>query len=517
VGCSRVKVQDANLHSDADDAKPAATVELTDDQRLTRATGLLTSVDRSLSAKDGLTSRQRLALAILGGALLASVALGAGSVPYALQGVMTHSLQLGIAVLFASLISIRVLAIWLHVSRSAPTQNRETRTAQDTKAPALPVYSVIVALYREAPVVPQLIQALQSLIYPADRLDIILALEANDHATRSAISAITLPAHIRIVIVPTGTPQTKPRALNYALTFARGTFVVVYDAEDQPEPDQLLFAVHAFQSGPPQLACLQASLNIYNPHESRLTTQFMTEYTTLFDAILPALAHAHAPILLGGTSNHFKRDILEAVGGWDAYNVTEDADLGIRLARYGWQVGVLPSTTWEEAPPSVRPWMAQRTRWFKGWMQTYFVHMRQPARLYRELGFSSFVWLQIVLGGGIVSALVHPWFYVTLVWMWWSNTPLFGVSTMEAWTWAIALSSLCAAYTSSAVLAILTLKRRGRSDTITSVIGIPIYWLLMSVAAHAALIEWVRKPFYWAKTTHRPRSVGSPAATNPIA
>jgi glycosyltransferase XagB len=511
VGCSRVKVQDASLHSDVLVAQPRATAPapLTNDERLARAMGLLTAVDRSLSAKDGLTIPQHLALAVLGCALLASVARGAG--------IVSHALQLSAAVLFASLIAIRVLAIWLQVSRAAPTQNYDTRTSRDPSAPAVPIYTVIVALYREAPVVPQLVKALQSLIYPADRLDVILVLEASDNATRAALAAITLPAHMHVVIVPVGTPQTKPRALNYALTFARGSFVVVYDAEDQPEPDQLLCALHAFQSAPPQLACLQAALNIYNPCESLLTTQFMIEYTTLFDAILPALAHARAPILLGGTSNHFKRDILESVGGWDAYNVTEDADLGIRLARCGWQVGVLPSTTWEEAPPHLRPWMAQRTRWFKGWIQTYFVHMRQPIRLYRELGFSSFVWLQIVLGGGIVSALVHPWFYVTLVWMWWTNTPLFGTSPLESWAWAIALGSLCAAYASSAILAALTLKRRGRADTLASIVGIPIYWLLMSVAAHAAVIEWVRNPFYWAKTTHRPRSVPDPAATNPTA
>jgi glycosyltransferase XagB len=504
-----VKAQDTCLSSDGvfatlAETKPTspAPARLTDDQRLVRAMAQLTARDPTLSAKHGLTLHQQVVFAVLTGTLLGGLTLGPSIVP--------HALQLIITVIFASLVVIRVLAIWLHVSASVPPAHSQPQISLDPTAPALPVYTVIVALYREAPVVPQLVQALQSLIYPADRLDIILALEANDHATRTALAERALPAHMRVVIVPAGTPQTKPRALNYALTFARGSFVVVYDAEDQPEPDQLLCALHAFQAGPERLACLQAALNIYNPCESWLATQFMMEYTALFDAILPALAHANAPVLLGGTSNHFKHDILEAVGGWDAYNVTEDADLGIRLARYGWKVGGLPSTTWEDAPPHLRPWMAQRTRWFKGWIQTYFVHMRHPVRLYRELGFSSFVWLQIVLGGGIVSALVHPWFYVTLLWSWWTNTPLFGTSTIEAWTWVIAVASLCAAYATSAVLAVLTLMRRGRHDTISSIFGIPIYWLLMSVAAHAALIEWVRKPFYWAKTTHRPRDPTSP-------
>ena len=191
---------------------------------------------------------------------------------------------------------------------------------------------------------------------------------------------------MRIVTVPNGQPRTKPRALNYALQDARGTLVAVFDAEDIPDADQLRRAANAFIEGGPRLACVQARLAIYNADESFLSRQFALEYSALFSGLLPALGFLRLPLTLGGTSNHFRRDLLLKIGGWDPFNVTEDADLGIRLARFGYEVSVINSVTMEEAPASWRSWRGQRTRWIKGWIQTYLVHMRRPLRLWRDLG-----------------------------------------------------------------------------------------------------------------------------------
>lgn len=265
-----------------------------------------------------------------------------------------------------------VAALRLAALREAlrPRRRRSSSTSPIIADAGLPMYSVLVPLYREANVLPGLVDALGALDYPADKLDVILILEGDDVETRRAAELIALPACIRVVLVPPGEPRTKPRALNYALHLAAGELVAVFDAEDIPEPDQLRRAAAMFREAPPTLACVQGRLNIDNAYAGWLEQQFTIEYTALFDAILPTLHNLDVPIPLGGTSNHFPAALLRAIGGWDPHNVTEDADLGIRLARAGLETRILASTTWEEAPARLGSWYRQRTRWLKGWMQT---------------------------------------------------------------------------------------------------------------------------------------------------
>jgi glycosyltransferase XagB len=250
----------------------------------------------------------------------------------------------------------------------------------------LPIYSVLVPMFRETKVLPGMVQSLKALDYPKAKLEIFLVLEEVDIEMQAAVLDMRLPSCFRTILVPDQAPRTKPKALNYALQFAKGDYVVVYDAEDRPEPDQLLRALTTFRLHPPTLGCVQAQLNIYNPRASWIARQFTIEYSALFDAVLPALARLGMPVPLGGTSNHFPRETLVACGGWDPCNVTEDADLGFRLARRGLRTAILASTTWEEAPVNLGQWVKQRTRWLKGWLQTYLVHTRQPFRLTAELG-----------------------------------------------------------------------------------------------------------------------------------
>jgi cellulose synthase/poly-beta-1,6-N-acetylglucosamine synthase-like glycosyltransferase len=320
---------------------------------------------------------------------------------------------------------------------------------------------------------------------------------------QAAVLGMRLPPGFRTVVVPDNAPQTKPKALNYALHFARGEFVVVYDAEDRPEPDQLLRALSVFRRHPPRLGCVQAQLNIYNPRASWLTRQFTIEYSALFDAVLPALARLGLPVPLGGTSNHLRREALVACGGWDPFNVTEDADLGFRLARQGWRTAMLQSTTWEEAPATARQWIRQRTRWLKGWMQTYLVHTRQPWRLNAELGVRGAMGFHALMGALILSALAHPLFYVLLA-CHVARGELFAPadSIAGAVFWGVACANLGAGYVTSVLVGALSVWRRGRRDLVLSALLMPAIWLMMSAAAYRALYQLFHAPHLWEKTEH---------------
>ena len=272
----------------------------------------------------------------------------------------------------------------------------------------LPVYSILCALHREETVVAGLIAALGRLTYPRARLDIQLILEADDPATLAAVRAANPPAHIRTLVLPPDGPRTKPKALMMALPLVRGDLLTVYDAEDRPDPGQLREAAETFAAGDERLGCLQAPLLIANPRDSLLTRFFAADYAAQFLVLLPALARLGLPIPLGGTSNHFRVGALRASGGWDPFNVTEDADLGFRLARAGWRIGTIRAPTWEEAPPRFRIWLGQRSRWFKGWLQTLAVLGRQPRQVAADLGIRGTLALMATLAGSLGLALVHP-------------------------------------------------------------------------------------------------------------
>lgn len=400
---------------------------------------------------------------------------------------------------------LRLVALW-RVAQG-PEQPPDPRWLDRRYDSRLPTFSVIVPLYREASVVPALIGAMGRLDYPSDRLEILFVTETNDRVTRRALLRIGLAANMRVVTVPPGQPKTKPRALNYALQEARGTLVAVYDAEDQPDPDQLRLAALAFVRGGPRLACVQARLAVLNPDDSFFSRQFTLEYAALFRGLLPALNHLRLPIPLGGTSNHFRRDVLLRCGGWDPFNVTEDADLGIRLARLGYEVSIIGSVTLEEAPVTWRVWLGQRTRWIKGWMQTYLVHMRRPSRLWRDLGAWRFMGFQVTMAAILMSMLAHPWFYV-----WVGIDILFGGDVLpegDFFFWLFG-ANLAAGYGSAALLIMATSASAGLSTRMVSVIFIPIYWLAVSLAAYRAILDLALRPHFWEKTVHGARAQAIP-------
>ncbi len=393
----------------------------------------------------------------------------------------------------------------------------------DAPAPALddrelPLYAILVPLYREAASLPGLVTALGALDYPPEKLDIKLVVEADDSLTRDAIAALALPSHMEEVAVPAVGPRTKPKALNMALPFARGRFVAIFDAEDLPEPDQLRRALATFRAGGPELACVQARLAIDNGAESWISGHFAAEYAGQFDVLLPVLAALGLPILLGGTSNHFRRDVLEAVGGWDPFNVTEDADLGVRLARVGYTTAVIAATTYEEAPVHIGAWIGQRTRWLKGWAQTILVHGRRPRALLRDLGPGATLGLAVLTAGPFAAALVHPICLALLL-----HDGVRGVlglpreSMAEVLAAALATTTLIAGYAGTAWASTVGVRRRGLALRWRIIFSIPLYWLLLSLAAWRALVELMRRPHHWQKTEHgvspRPRRI--PASGEP--
>ena len=356
----------------------------------------------------------------------------------------------------------------------------------------LPVVTILAPLFREAQTIPSLAASLNALDYPRDKLDIKLIFEAQDDATIAAAHNHIPDARIEFIIAPPSTPQTKPKACNVALFQARGEIIVIYDAEDIPAPDQLRKAAARFANADENLACLQAHLNWYNWRDGVLTRLFAIEYHLWFEFFLPGLQRIGAPIPLGGTSNFIRTDILRGVGGWDAYNVTEDADLGFRLARAGYRTEVLASLTLEEAPCRIGPWLRQRSRWIKGHMQTWLVHMRMMRETGTRAGLATFASAQLFLAGNALAALAMP---VTLLAL--ALTALRGAPFSMAGAFLLA-----AGYVTSAALSAIALLYIRRSALIPALLLTPFYWLAASIAAWRALAELVFDPFHWAKTEH---------------
>ncbi len=365
----------------------------------------------------------------------------------------------------------------------------------------LPLYSILIPLYREAESLPHLVASLQRLDYPPEKLDIQLLLEEDDRETRDAAARLSLPPHFRLTLIPPSQPRTKPKACNIGLALARGEFLVIYDAEDQPEPDQLKKAVLGFQQSHSRVLCLQSKLNYYNPRQNWLTRFFTAEYSAWFDLSLPGLSSLQAVMPLGGTSNHFKTAPLRELLGWDAYNVAEDCDLGVRLCRYGWKTRMLDTTTWEEACSNLGFWIRQRTRWYKGYMQTWLVHTRHPLRLLREMGGRNAFHFSMIVGGMLVCLLLNPIFW-TLTALWFVRRfsaldPLFPPFVFFMGSVCLFVGNFAFLYAGA-----LGCYRRRLYDLVKFAVCMPPYWILMSIAAWRALFQLLVNPFHWEKTRH---------------
>lgn len=365
----------------------------------------------------------------------------------------------------------------------------------------LPTYTILVPVYQERRVIGRLLASLAALDYPRDKLDIIILFEENDPETLAAAKAAAPGANVRFLIVPAGDPQTKPKACNVGLLYAQGEHLVVYDAEDRPDPDQLRKAVLAFRHGPPRLACVQAALNYYNWNENFLTRMFTLEYSFWFDYLLPGLDRLRLPIPLGGTSNHFRTDVLRELGGWDPFNVTEDADLGIRAAMHGYRVGIINSTTFEEANKHVGNWIRQRSRWIKGYMQTALVFSRDPIGLVRRAGVRQTLGFVLLVAGTPLIFLFQPVAIgLTVGWLLTRTQmlePLF-----PPWLLYLSLFNLLIGNALAIYVNMFAVFKRRLHPLVGFALLNPVYWLLHSVAAFKALGQLFTRPYYWEKTVH---------------
>lgn len=364
----------------------------------------------------------------------------------------------------------------------------------------LPTFTILVPAYREANVVSEVVDHVSELDYPLSKLQVLLLLEADDSETILAAKAARPPDFVRLVVVPPGGPQTKPKACNVGLAMAEGEFLVIYDAEDRPEPGQLREVVAAFRKASPETVCVQARLNYFNTETNILTRMFTLEYSFWFDYMLPGLDALHLPIPLGGTSNHFRVEALRELGGWDPFNVTEDADLGVRASAMGLEVGIIDSTTWEEACSEWRAWIRQRTRWIKGYMVTTLVQLKHPVDAWRSLGLRGMVGLIGLIAGTPALFLAAP-----LVWIFFLYTFLGGVVpqfALPAWTQTMTFLTLVVGNGAMIALTALAARRRRNNRLATYALLNPLYWVLHSIAAWRALFQLVTKPSHWEKTPH---------------
>lgn len=422
------------------------------------------------------------------------------SLLYYTQAALAY-IHVTLTMLYLSTLLFRLFAL-VHV----PEENDAKTLVPLQQDGELPVYTVLVALYREEAVVEQLVSALERLDWPKSRLDIKLVCEADDAATIEAIQRVNPGPHIEIIRVPPSLPRTKPKALTYALSGARGTFVAVYDAEDRPHPQQLREAYATFRDQPDDVACLQAPLIISNARSSWLSACFALEYSGLFRCMLPVLAAHRLPLPLGGTSNHFRTAVLRRAGAWDPYNVTEDADMGLRLHRLGYRCGVIRRQTLEDAPTSLPVWLNQRARWYKGWLQSWLVMTRAPFTTARHMGWRAYMVFQLLIGGMLLSSLTHPLLFISVAFMVMAIREN-GADMLFSWQGVLFLIDTLNIFGSYTIFVVM-----GRNRMISyekQQIGrrwmaIPLYWLMMSVAAWRAVVELKTRPFVWNKTPHMP-------------
>ncbi len=361
----------------------------------------------------------------------------------------------------------------------------------------LPLYSVIVPLYKEEKILPQLIQSLCNIDYPEDKLDIKIAVEHDDIGTIGALKALNLDSRFNIIEVPDFEPRTKPKACTYALLFAKGEYVTIYDAEDIPDSLQLRKVLDVFANSDNNLACVQARLNYYNHDQNSLTRFFAIEYASLFNFMLKGLNYCGMPIPLGGTSNHFKTKILKKVYAWDPYNVTEDADLGIRLYSMGYTIELIDSYTMEEAPSEIWSWIKQRTRWLKGYLQTYLLYMNNLGDLYEVTGIKGVLLLQLFIGAPIITFLFAIFLWVLFFFQ------AFGYLPINVYLNYFALFNLISGLLIVMCQAHIAMKRSLwiKGSFLVPVLY-PLYWLLHGVAAVRALWQFFTNQYYWEKTEH---------------
>ncbi len=431
------------------------------------------------------------------------VCAGSAAIVWALQALTGLALYLIlswiVALFYLSLLIFKIIVVRRSVRR--PPIRITKREVASLSNSELPTYTILIPLYREEKVIPQIIEAMTAIDYPAGKLDIIITLEEYDHPTIEAIKAAQPPAHFKTLILPNVKPKTKPKALNVAFPQTKGEFFVIYDAEIVPDPDQLKKAYCAFRKHP-EIACLQPRLDHYNANQNIITRLFNAEFSFYYDLFLPGLQRFGFPIPLSGHSTHFRRSVLEEIGAWDPYNVTEDCDVGIRLARKGYRTEIFDSVSKEKATSTLGSWIMQRTRWMKGFIQTSLVHLRHPLRTKRELGgWRNFIAFLLTVPGTVLINVLNLFYWLLLAG--WLATHSFLIQALfpGPLLYVSALSFVIGNFLFT-YLNLIGSYQRGRYGLVKYSLLSFVYWILLAIATTRAAIQIVTNPHHWEKTTH---------------
>jgi cellulose synthase/poly-beta-1,6-N-acetylglucosamine synthase-like glycosyltransferase len=460
--------------------------------RLDESINMLRRTQPDLVADTTFTSRQLQVLLALGAVVALCLDLSVHLTVMVLVG--------GAIVLYLVSLIVRLRLFRLGLNQEGLIRI-DDETARHYPAELLPTYTVLVPAYGEPEVFGRLVGNLRAIDYPRHKLEIMLLLEADDEETIAAArEAVLGSTDFTIVLVPPAEPRTKPKALNYGLIEARGEIVSVYDAEDRPDVLQLRKAAMALAAAPPDVACVQARLAFFNPQQNLLTRWFTLDYRMWFGELLPGLVRLNAPIPLGGTSNHFRRSALLDAGAWDAYNVTEDADLGIRLYRLGYRTGVIDSVTLEEANSDLVNWVKQRSRWYKGYAQTLLVHLRHPREFKQQIGLRPLLLTCLFIGGTPLLAAINSFFWACVI-VWFIFQPHFFREVLPTLTYFLGMISWIAG-NAFILYSWLLSARRTEDRLVIAAILSPLYWIMMAMAATKAMIQLITAPSYWEKTQH---------------
>jgi glycosyltransferase XagB len=427
--------------------------------------------------------------------------LGVISIGFLLAPLTTLRVLVGVvSALYITLVTYR-FRLFLRSTREGTVVRVSDDEACGIPEGMLPSYTLLIPAYRESEVIANLLRNVARLEYPVDRLQVLLLVEADDQQTIEAVVNADPGPQFELVLIPPSEPRTKPKALNFGLSLATGQLIAVYDAEDIPEPLQLRRAAIGLAKLGGTFGCLQSKLSYHNPTQNMITKWFAIEYAMWFSFFLPGLAAMRAPIPLGGTSNHFRRSSLRSMGAWDPFNVTEDADLGVRMAREGYAIGVLESTTLEEANSDFVNWVRQRSRWYKGYLQTFIVHSRSPRKFLRETGWRATAHFGLFVGGTPTLALLSPLFWL-MTFLWFFGQPSFIESLFPGPLYYIGLLSLTLGNFLLFYLTLISSRLVQRTDLLVATLLIPLYWLMMSMAAVKAAWQLVTQPAHWEKTFH---------------
>lgn len=435
-----------------------------------------------------------------GGFCLFAIILTLASLNVFLHIPIFLSISAIIAIFYLSIVLFKLLVITKAMG-SKPFIEASEQEVAGISQDNLPFFSIIVPLYREERVVPQIMKAMTAIDYPIEKMEIVITLEEYDAETIAALKKIELPIHFKLLILPDVKPKTKPKALNVAFSQLKGEYVVIYDAEIIPETTQLKKAYLAFSKFP-DIACLQTRLDHYNAGHNVITKLFNAEFSFYYDLFLPGLQKLGYPIPLSGHSTFFRKSALTEVGAWDPYNVTEDCDVGIRLYRAGYKIGILDSISHEEATSSIHAWILQRARWMKGFIQTSIVHLRHPLLFKTEIGgWMNFLSFLLTVPGTVLLNIINLFYLILLIAWFTTRSPLIQ-EFFPGVILYIAVFSFVLGNSIFIYLNLLGIYKRKRFALVKYSLLSPFYWVLLSIATVYGFIELLIKPHHWQKTTH---------------